>query len=108
MKVVPVTGDIVGLLSEAPSLDSCTSTISSERSDSTIAEFNSKVQIKVISFPIVTMSELLANMREDRGGTIQKFMHSMNSNQIIILLLTLNPDILRVDIHCYNISCEVT
>ena len=44
MKVVP---DITGLdrLSGVPSLDSCASTINNARSEDTIAEFNTNVQI---------------------------------------------------------------
>ena len=89
MKVVPVAGDTVELLNGIPSLDNCTSTISNDRSDSTIiAEFNSKVQVKVMSSPIVTMSKslLLANTREDGVGTIQNFMHSMIIIKIFIVI----------------------
>ena len=44
MKVVP---DLSGLdrLSGVPSLDSCASTINNARSEDTIAEFNTKVQV---------------------------------------------------------------
>ena len=80
MKVVPVTGEIVGLLSGVPSLNSCTFTISNERSDATIAEFNTKVQIKVISDPSITMLALpllLVKMREDGVGTMQAYLHTI-------------------------------
>jgi hypothetical protein len=71
VKVVPFTDNIVGLLSGASSLDSCTSTISNGISDSTtMAEFNSTVQVKVTSMstPFITLLELLANTREVRAG----------------------------------------
>ena len=71
---MPVAGDIVELLSGSPFLDSCTSTISNETSEATIAKLNTKVQVKVMPVPTVTMSELLllVSVREDGVGTIQK------------------------------------
>ena len=50
MKVVPVTVRPV-IVSGVPSLDSCASTVSNERSDSTIAGSNSTVQMRVTSDP---------------------------------------------------------
>ena len=87
VKVVPVTGNMVGLLSGAPSLEICAPTISNERSDTTIAELNTKVQVKVTSSSTVTMSEmpLLVSMREDGGGTtVNFFNYNMNSSNIKI------------------------
>lgn len=86
MKVVPVT-DMVRSLSRDPSLDSSISTISNERSEATIAEFSTKVQVKVISSPTVTMSEmpLLVSTREDGVGTTVNnvFNYNMNSGHTI-------------------------
>ena len=58
------------LLSKTPFLDSWISTISSERSLATIAEFNVKVQVKVTSDPSITASGIFASMREDGVGTV--------------------------------------
>ena len=89
MRVVPVIGDIDGLLSGVPSLNSCTSTISNERSDANIAEFNSKAQVKVTSNPTITMLALsLLKMREDGVGTMQAYLHTiiiMSNNQSLII-----------------------
>ena len=52
MKVVPVTAG-PDRASGVPSLDSFASTISNERSDSTIAGSNSTVQMRVTSDPSV-------------------------------------------------------
>ena len=70
MKVVLVIVRPVKV-SGIPSLDSCASTISKERSDTTIAEFNIIVHVKVMPDPTVTISEvpLLVSVREDGGGT---------------------------------------
>ena len=80
---MPVT---VGPLrvSGVPSLDSCASTVSSERSDATITELNTKVQVKVTPVPTVTMSELplLVSIREEGVGTIQtQIYNNINSDQ---------------------------
>ena len=89
MRVVPVIGDVDRSLSGVPSLNSCTSTISNERSDANIAEFNSKAQVKVTSNPTIKMLALpllLVKMREDGVGTMQAHLHTiiiMSNNQII-------------------------
>ena len=68
MNIVPVTVRSVRV-SGVPSLDSCTSIISSERSDSTIAEFNSTVQKKVMSDPIMNFGSLVFSVIEAGVGT---------------------------------------
>ena len=75
MKVVPVTVR-PDKANGVPSLDNCASTISKAFSDPIIAEFNTKVQVKVISDPTTTALAtgfplLLVSMRVDGVGTIQ-------------------------------------
>ena len=72
MKVVSVTVRLVKV-SRVSSLDSCASTISNERSGTTIAESNTKVKVKVVSDPTITISvvPLLVIIRDDGGGTTQ-------------------------------------
>ena len=73
MKVVPLI--VLDRLSVVPfGWVSCADTISSERSDSSTAEFDSTVQVKVIADPNTTDSGLpLLLVRiggEDRDGTV--------------------------------------
>ena len=73
MKVVPLT--VLDRLSIVPfGWVSCADTFSSERSDSSIAEFNCTVQVKVIADPNTTDSGLLLLLvrigGEDGDGTV--------------------------------------
>ena len=73
MKVVPVTVGPVRA-SGVPSLDSCASTISKERSDSIIAGPNSTVQDTVTVDPTswMVLTGILMMVIEDGAGTKQK------------------------------------
>ena len=87
-----VVPDTVGPVrsSGVPSLSSCASTINKKISEGTRAEFNSKVQIKVISEPrvrrrlVLELCSPLINVIEDGVGTLQSF-----SDIIIIIIITL-------------------
>ena len=74
MKVVSLIVDPVRV-SGVPSLDSCVSTINKKISEATIAEFNSKVQVKVTSEPRIgrelglELRSLLTSVMEDGLGT---------------------------------------
>ena len=87
MRVVPATFGPVSISIVPLGQDSCISTISNERSDATrdatIAELNTKVQVKVTSAPTITMSEMppLVSMREVGVGTV-------SNEHIKILTLT--------------------
>ena len=78
MKVVPDAVDPVRV-SGVPSLESCADTINNKISEATIAEFNSKVQVKVTSEPRterevgLELRSLLTSVMEDGPGTICKF-----------------------------------
>ena len=71
VKVVPVTVTR-GKANEVPSLDSCTSTINKAFSDPVIAEFNTKMQMKVTSDSTTACAAalLVVSVREDGVGTI--------------------------------------
>ena len=74
MKVVPVI-DRLAIANDIPFLESCASTISKAFSDPIIAEFNTRVQVRVRSDPLTTVISsglplLIISMREDGVGTI--------------------------------------
>ena len=109
---MPVTV-MPGRANGVPSLDSCAFTISKAFSDPTIAGFNTKVQVKVMSDPTTAASLLVVSVREDGIGTAKINTHIAIYNIIIItsltiFILTLNSDIPGINIHCYNISSEKT
>ena len=106
VKVVPLTVGLVRV-SGVPSLNSCASTVSNETSDATIAELSIKVQVKVIPVPTITMSELLllVSISEEGGGTTYNIMNmQLWLVSTFQLILTLNPDVISIDTHCYNVS----
>ena len=75
MKVVPFTVR-PDKANGVPSLDSCASTISKAFSDPKIAEFNTKVQVRVVSDPTTTtlatgLPSLPVSVRVDGVGAIQ-------------------------------------
>ena len=85
MKVVPVI-DRLAIANDVPSLESCASTISKAFSDPIIAEFNTRVQVRVISDPTTPVTSsglplLLISMREDGVGTMKyirvHYMHAV-------------------------------
>ena len=109
MKVVSVTV-MPGRANGVPSLDSCAFTISKAFSDPTIAGFNTKVQVKVMSDPTTAASLLVVSVREDGVGTAKINTHIVIYYYYIltIFILTLNSDTPGINIHCYNISNEKT
>ena len=77
MKVVPATVGPVRV-SGVPSLDSCASTISSERSDSTTAGLNSTMQVRVTVVPALTgLAWSLVIVTEAWGGTEERETHKL-------------------------------
>ena len=72
MKVLPATVGPVKV-SGVPSLDSCASTISTERSDSTTDGPNSIVQVTVTSVPLrMGLAGLLATVTDGSGTACDK------------------------------------
>ena len=73
MKVVPATVGPVRV-SGVPSLDSCASTISTERSDSTTDGLNSTVQVRVTSDPLrIGLVGSLATVTDGFGTACDKY-----------------------------------
>ena len=77
MKVVPVTVGSVRA-SGAPSLDSRTSTLNKNISDSSTAGFNTTVHVSVTLDPVVWMelASLLVSAIDDGVGTIVLYVHA--------------------------------
>ena len=81
-------------VSGVPSLESCVSTISNKISEATIAEFNSKVQVKVTSEPRtgrelgLELWSLLTSVMDDGLGTLLKLSNdiiSIDNNMILYM-----------------------
>ena len=85
MKVVPVTVGPVRA-SGAPSLESCTSTLNKNISDSNIAGFNTIAHVNVTSDPVVRMelASLLVSEIDDGVGTIVLYVcNSINNSRLV-------------------------
>ena len=92
MKVVPAI-DRLAIANDVPFLESCASTISKAFSDPIIAEFNTRVQVRVMSDPTTTVTSsglplLLVSMREDGVGTMKytQVYHAVTIKKFLNLL----------------------
>ena len=86
MKVVPVSvrpGNVNGVRS----LNSYAATISKAFPDPIIMEFNTKLQVKVMSDPTTTASLLAVSVREDEVGTTNIQAYNIMSLTILIILI---------------------
>jgi hypothetical protein len=93
---VKVVSLIVGSVrvSGVPSLNSCVFTVNNKISETTTAEFNSKVQVKVTSEPRIgrelglKLWSLLTSVMEDGVGTLCKIEYNIASIKYLIASLS--------------------